>query len=178
MTVMVGQSAPAFECEAWLRGAERETPISLDDFRGRWVVLFFYPRDFTFICPTELAAFAALHAEFTAEDASLVGASTDSFYSHKAWFESDGRLAEVEYPVLADASHRVSRAYGVLLDNGEALRATFIIDPHTNVRHVSVSDLDVGRNPAETLRVLQALKTGERCPVNWRPGVATLGAAA
>ncbi len=178
MTLMVGQPAPALECEAWLRGAARETQISLDDFRGRWVVLFFYPRDFTFICPTELATFAELHGDFEAEDAVLVGASTDSFYSHKAWFETDQRLTGVNYAVLADTSHSVSRAYGVLLENGEALRATFILDPEGTVRHVSVSDLDVGRNPAETLRVLQALKTGERCPVNWRPGLATLGAAA
>lgn len=178
MTVMVGQQAPTLECEAWLRGADTATAIALDDFRGRWVVLFFYPRDFTFICPTEIAAFADLDGDFATEDAVVVGASTDSFHSHKAWFESDARLADVDYPVLADTSHRLARAYGVLLDNGEALRGTFIVDPHGILRHASVSDLEVGRNPAETLRVLQALKTGERCPVNWRPGLATLGAAA
>lgn len=178
MTVKVGQPAPNVAAEAYVPGTFEPTPFSVADYRGRWLVLFFYPRDFTFICPTELAALAQLHEQFEAEDAAVVAASTDSFYTHKAWYESDPRLAGVRYPIVADTSHAVSQAYDVLLDNGDALRATFVIDPHGTIRHASVSDLDVGRNPAETLRVLQALKTGERCPVNWRPGLATLGVAA
>jgi len=177
MAVKVGQPAPSFVAEAWVRGATEPMRLSSDELRGRWLVLFFYPRDFTFICPTELATLAELHEDFEAEDATIVATSTDSFYSHKAWFESDERLSGVRYAVIADTSHALSNAYDVLLDNGDALRATFVVGPDGTVRHASVSDADVGRNPGETLRVLQALKTGERCPVNWRPGIATLGAA-
>jgi alkyl hydroperoxide reductase subunit AhpC len=140
-------------------------------------VLFFYPRDFTFVCPTELQAFAELTEEFAAEDAVLVAVSTDSYWSHKAWFESHPLLADVTYPVLADTSHAVSSRYDVLLEDASALRATFVIDPDGIVRHASVSDQNVGRSPAETLRVLQALRTGSLCPVDWRNGQPTLRAA-
>lgn len=141
-------------------------------------MLFFSPRDFTFVCPTELQGFAELQNDFTDEGATLMAASTDSFYSHKAWFESHSLLADVRYPVLADPSHELSRAFGVLGDDGAALRGTFLIDHDGILRHASVTDLNVGRSPAETLRVLQALQTGELCPVDWRPGVATLSVAA
>ena len=174
MAVRVGKTAPEIEAEAYVRGAPGPERFSLAGQRGTWVVLFFYPRDFTFICPTEIAAFAALEPDFIAEHALVVGASTDSYYSHKAWFESDPRLAHVSYRVLADTSHRASHDYGVLLEDGAALRGTFVIDPEGVVRHLSVNELDVGRNVEETLRVLRALKLGELCPVNWRPGEATL----
>jgi peroxiredoxin (alkyl hydroperoxide reductase subunit C) len=137
-------------------------------------VLFFYPRDFTFICPTELVAFGELEADFKAEEAVVIGASTDSFFSHKAWFESDARLLLVNYPVLADTSHQLSKGFDVLLDDGASLRGTFIIDPQGVVRHITVNDLEVGRNVQETLRVLQALRSGELCPVAWKPGESTL----
>jgi peroxiredoxin (alkyl hydroperoxide reductase subunit C) len=175
--VGVGGPAPEFLADAYMRGAVEPQPLSLAQFRGTWLVLLFYPRDFTFVCPTELQALATLETEFDRKGASIVAASTDSFYSHKAWFESDARLREAGYPVIADTSHELSAAYGVLLPDGSALRAAYVIDPEGIVRHVPVTDLNVGRNVDETLRVFEALRTGELCPVNWRPGEPTLAAA-
>ena len=174
MTIQIGQPAPDFQADAWIRGAHGPRKVTLSEYRGKWVVLFFYPRDFTFICPTEIASFGALQPGFESEDAVVIGASTDSFFTHKAWFESDPRLQGINYPVLADTSQQVSREFNVLLDDGAALRGTFIIDPEGIMRHITVNELDVGRNVDETLRVLQALRIGELCPVGWRPGQATL----
>jgi len=178
MNVQVGKPAPEFEAEAYRRGSLEAARLSLKDYRGRWVVLFFYMRDFTLICQTEICAYADLEGQFQKEAAEIVAASTDSFSSHKAWFESNPRLGMVNYPVLADTSHQASEAYGVLLPAGTAQRATFIIDPEGAVRYVDVTELNVGRNARETLRVLQALKTGEPCPAGWRPGQPTLSAEA
>ena len=170
--VKVGEKAPEFELEAYVAGEIRE--VSSRDYRGRWIVLFFYPADFTFVCPTEIRGFAQMEEEFAKHDAVIIGASTDSAYSHKAWLERD--LPEVRFPVLADTAHKLSRAYGVLIeDQGVALRGTFIIDPEGVLRYMVVSDLNTGRSVRETLRVLQALQTGELCPVDWQPGEATLG---
>src|SRR3954453_7198537 len=163
MTLQVGQPAPQIDPAAYEREAADAIRITSDELAGRWVVLFFYPRDFTFVCPTELASFADLHSAFEAEDAIVIGASTDSYYSHAAWFESPRMLGGVDYPVLADTAQDLARAYGVLTDDGSALRGTFVIDPEGILRHASVSDQSVGRSPAETLRVLQALRTGELC---------------
>ena len=148
--------------------------MRLAEHRGKWIVLFFYPRDFTFICPTEIVAFGELEADFKAEEAVVIGASTDSYFSHKAWFESDARLLGVSYPVLADTSHQLSKGFDVLLDDGASLRGTFIIDPQGGLRHMTVNDLEVGRNVQETLRVLQALRSGELCPAAWKLGESTL----
>ena len=174
----VGSRVPEFTAEAYVRGVRDPQTLGVPVHDGAWTALVFYPRDFTFVCPTELHGFGELQDAFAAEDATLMAASTDSFYSHKAWFESHSLLADVRYPVLADPSHELSRAFGVLGDDGAALRGTFLVDPGGILRHASVTDLNVGRSPAETLRVLQALRTGELCPVNWRPGVATLSVAA
>jgi len=174
MAVRIGKPAPEFEADAWVRGAFGPRRVASSQYRGHWLVLFFYPRDFTFICPTEIAAFGAMQPAFEGEGAALVGASTDSFYTHKAWFESDPRLRDVNYAVLADTSHAVASAFDVLLDDGATVRGTFIVDPEGIVRHISLNELDVGRNVGETLRVLQALRTGELCPVDWKPGQATL----
>jgi peroxiredoxin (alkyl hydroperoxide reductase subunit C) len=176
MVVRVGSPAPDFVAEAYVRAEPKPHEIRLSELRGRWVVLFFYPRDFTFVCPTEIAAFARLHEHFEKERAVVIGASTDSYYSHKAWFETDPRLGEVNYPVIADSSHDVSEAFDVLLDDGSALRGTFIIDVEGIMRHIQVNDLDVGRNVEETLRLLRALRTGELCPEGWEIGQATLTA--
>jgi len=124
--------------------------------------------------PHRTLAFGELEADFKAEEAVVIGASTDSFFSHKAWFESDARLLRVNYPVLADTSHELSKGFDVLLDDGASLRGTFIIDPQGVVRHITVNDLEVGRNVQEILRVLQALRSGELCPVAWKPGESTL----
>ena len=177
MTLRVGSPAPDFAVDAYVAGDEGPGHIALSDFAGSWLVLVFYPRDFTFVCPTELQAFAELADAFADEDAALVAASTDSYWSHRAWFESHPMLTHVRYPVLADTSQRVAAAYGVLADDGSAVRGTFVIDPDGVLRHATVSDQSVGRSPDETLRVLQALRTGALCPVSWRKGEPTLQAA-
>ena len=167
----VGNKAPDFKAQAYVAGQFKD--VSLKDFQGKWVCLFFYPLDFTFVCPTEIRGFATRAAEFKEANCEIVGCSTDSVYSHKAWFEKD--LAEVKFPVLADTAHQVSRDYGVLLeDKGIALRGTFLIDPNGVLQWMTVNALDVGRSVDETLRVLQALQTGERCPIDWKPGKPTL----
>jgi len=176
MTVRIGERAPDLAEEGYVRGEPQPRKLELSDLRGRWVVLFFYPRDFTFVCPTEIEAFARLHERFEKERAVVLGASTDSWESHKAYFESDPRLEGVSYPVVADASHELSEAFGVLLKDGRALRGTFIIDVGGTVRHIQINDLDVGRNVEETLRLLGALRTGELCPESWEPGEPTLTA--
>ena len=158
MVVRVGEAAPDAAVDYWVRGAPEPRRMQLADHRGAWVVLFFYARDFTFICPTEIAAFAEKQRDFEAEGAVVIGASTDSYFSHNAWFEQDEILSDVQFPVIADTSHRISELFGVLLDDGSALRGTFIIDPDGVLRHMSVNEIDVGRNVSETLRLLQALR--------------------
>ena len=170
----IGHSAPHVVVDAYVRGLDEPWRMTLADYRGKWVVLFFYPRDFTFVCPTEIEAFARLHSRFTTEDAVVLAASTDSYYCHKAWYETDRRLASVEYPIIADSALQLSATLGVLREDGAAMRATFILDPEGIVRHILVNDLDVGRNPEETLRTLQALRMGTLCPVSWYPGQPTL----
>jgi alkyl hydroperoxide reductase subunit AhpC len=176
--VRIGSQAPVVPVPAYVPGEPEPRVLPLDAYSGEWVVLFFYPRDFTFVCPTELRAFAELHAEFAAAGARVVAASTDSYWSHRAWYGSEPALAGVRYPVLADTALALADAYGVLEADGSALRATFVIDPQGTIRHGSVSDQAIGRSPAETLRVVQALQTGELCPVDWRPGTPTLRLAA
>jgi len=172
--VKLGEKIENFTADAYVAGEFKK--ISLEEFKGKYVVLFFYPLDFTFICPTEIKQFARYNNEFEKENAVVIGASTDSLHSHKAWFEKD--LPEVKYPVIADTTHRVSRLFNVLKDDeGISFRGTFIIDPNGCLRYSVVSDLSVGRNVMETLRVLKALKTGELCPVEWVPGNQTLGKA-
>ncbi|MAG11856.1 MAG: thioredoxin peroxidase [Parcubacteria group bacterium] len=170
--LQVGHSAPAWSATAYQKGKEFRT-VSSADYAGKWVVLFFYPRNFTFVCPTELKAFAASCEEFREVNAQLVAVSTDSEWSHKAWFEKD--MPDVQYPVLADTTHEIAWNYNVLVEKtGEALRGTFIIDPEGVLRYSVVSDLNVGRSVDETLRVLRALQTGGLCPANWKQGEATL----
>ncbi len=174
MAIRVGSLVSDAVVDYWVRGAHGPKKMSLQDYRGKWVVLFFYPRDFTFICPTEIAAFGTLQSAFEQEDAVVIGASTDSFFSHKAWFEQDERLKEVNFPVMADTAHSLAREFDVLLDDGATLRGTYIIDPDGVIQHMSVNSLDVGRSIEETLRVLQGLKCGELCPVGWQPGADTM----
>ena len=155
--VKIGQKVPEFSAEAYHVG--KFTRVKSSDFKGKWMVLFFYPLDFTFVCPTEIEGFAAKEAEFKKRNAVVIGASTDSVHSHKAWFERD--LQQVKFPVLADTTHAVTKLFGILKeDQGIAYRGTFIIDPEGMLRYVVVSDLSVGRNVEETLRVLVALQSG------------------
>jgi alkyl hydroperoxide reductase subunit AhpC len=178
MSLTIGRPAPALSAPAWIRGADRPVDVELPALGGAWTVLAFYPADFTFVCPTELRAFAELDDEFRAAGAQVIAASTDGYWTHSAWFETDPRLSGVRYPVIADTAHHVSRAYGVLADDGVALRATILIDPEGIVRHASVTDRSVGRRADEALRLLQAMNTGDLCPVDWQPGRPTLGIAA
>jgi len=142
---------------------------------GRWQVWFFWPKDFTFVCPTEIKGFADLAHEFSERDAQLYGASTDSEFVHLAWRRDHEDLRELPFPMVSDLKRELSHALGILdAEAGVPLRATFIVDPDGIIRHVTVNDLDVGRSPAETLRVLDGLQSGELCPCNWQRGEATL----
>ena len=173
--ITLGKAAPDFTDVAAYRAGEFTT-VSLNDFRGSWLGFFFYPRDFTFICPTEIRGFGKHEADFAALDCKVLAASTDSTWSHKTWFERD--LPDVKYPVLADTTLCVSRDYGVLDEtDGSSQRGLFVINPEGIVKYVVVSSGSVGRSVAETLRVLKALQSGELCPVEWEPGQETLGKA-
>ena len=169
----VGEFAPDFCTEALMPdGTFGE--ISLEDYQNKWVVLFFYPLDFTFVCPTEILEFSKRHKEFEKLDTQVLGISTDSIYSHQAWCNGD--LGKLNYPLLSDITKDISYEYEVLLEEkGIALRGTFIIDPEGVIRIKVVHDLDIGRSVDETLRVLTALQTGELCPVGWKKGKKTLG---
>lgn len=172
---VVGSIAPTFRAQAYIDGQIRE--ISLSDYKGKWVVLFFYPLDFTFVCPTEIQEFSKRCDEFKKKNAQVLSVSTDSAYSHKAWCEQGG-LGKLSFPMISDLTHKISQDYGVLLEErGIALRGTFIIDPDGKVRSCTINDLQVGRSVDETLRVLNAFQTGELCPVGWQPGQKTLGKA-
>jgi alkyl hydroperoxide reductase subunit AhpC len=170
--IKVGEQAPSFSDVTAYQGGQFKK-ISFAEYRGQWLILFFYPRDFTFVCPTEIKEFARWEKEFHAAGASILGCSTDSEWSHKNWFERD--LPDIRYPVLADTAHGVVRLYNVEDQEGAAQRGTFIIDPDGKLRWMTVSDNSVGRSVKEVLRALKALQTGELCPVEWQPGEKTLG---
>lgn len=173
MSVQVGQKAPSFKMQGIFKNEIRD--IHLEDYAGKWAVLFFYPGDFTFVCPTEVTEFSEKNDDFAELDAQVLGVSVDSVYAHKAWIRD---LGELRYPLLSDITKAVSRDYGVLIeDKGISLRGAFIIDPEGMLRYLVVHDLNIGRSVDEILRVLNALQTGEMCPVEWRPGKATLGKA-
>ena len=176
----VGDQFPHFE----LTGVVSEDinhafqPVSSDSNPGKWKVVFFWPKDFTFVCPTEIVGFNELRGEFGDRDTQLVGLSTDSEYVHLAWRKSHPDLRDLPFPMLADLKRELSGAAGILdKKEGVALRATFIVDPEGVIRFASVNDLSVGRNPREVLRILDALQTDELCPCNWHKGEQTLNAA-
>src|SRR6516164_7991079 len=149
-----------------------------ESFPGKWKVLFFWPKDFTFVCPTEIAAFGKLEREFRARDAQLLGVSIDSEYVHLAWRREKEELRSLPFPMLADIKRELAGSLGILdPEAGVAQRATFIVDPQGVIRFVYVTDLNVGRSPQEVLRVLDALQTDELCPCNWQKGEETLKAA-
>lgn len=175
--IKVGTPAPTFSnVPCYQKGMSEFGKVSLSDYKGKWLVFFFYPRDFTFICPTELKGFSTHASEFDALNCSVLAASTDSAWSHKAWFERD--LQDVAYPILADTTLAVSRDYQVLNDaDGSAERGLFIIDPEGIVKYSLISSGSVGRSVKEVLRVLQALQSGDLCPIEWTPGEKTLGKA-
>lgn len=176
----IGDKLPAFDVPAVVSIEQDRafTRVTESSDAGKWKVIFFWPKDFTFVCPTEIAAFGRLAAEFNDRDAVIYGVSTDSEFVHLAWRRSHPDLKELPFPMLADIKRGISGAFGVLdRSEGVALRATFIVDPQGTVRHASVNDLNVGRNPDEVLRVLDALQSGELCPCNWQKGDQFLKAA-
>ena len=153
-------------------------PFTNADQAGNWQVVFFWPKDFTFVCPTEIAAFGKLNREFSDRGAQLFGVSTDNEYVHLAWRKDKEELRNLPFPMLSDIKRELSGALGILdAEAGVAQRATYIVDPDGLIRFVYVTDLSVGRNPAEVLRVLDALQTDELCPCNWQKGQDTLKAA-
>jgi peroxiredoxin (alkyl hydroperoxide reductase subunit C) len=176
----VGQRFPQFALTGVVSGNPEKAfqPVSSDSFAGKWQVLFFWPKDFTFVCPTEIAAFGKLDKEFRARDAQLLGVSIDSEYVHLAWRRDKEELRNLPFPMLADVKRELSGALGILdPEAGVAQRATYIVDPQGVIRFVYVTDLSVGRSPEEVLRVLDALQTDELCPCNWQKGDETLKAA-
>jgi peroxiredoxin (alkyl hydroperoxide reductase subunit C) len=171
-TARVGDPAPVFRSAAYMPDGSFGD-VNLADYRGKYVVLFFWPLDFTFVCPTEIRGFEEARAAFEKEGAKILGVSVDSKYCHKAWVENG--LGRVGFPLLSDITKEISRSFGVLLEeDGVALRGTFIIDPEGKVMSSTTNFLNTGRNVGETLRTLQAIKTGGLTACNWKPGEATL----
>jgi peroxiredoxin (alkyl hydroperoxide reductase subunit C) len=176
----VGDKFPAFTLKAVVSTNPKHafTEVSESSNGGKWKVVFFWPKDFTFVCPTEIAAFGHLNSDFNDRDAVIYGVSIDSEFVHLAWRQNHADLKELPFAMLADIKRELSQALGVLDKNeGVALRATFIVDPEGVIRFASVNDLSVGRNPQEVLRVLDALQTDELCPCNWQKGDEVLQAA-
>ncbi len=176
----VGQKFPEFNLKT-VSSNEAETAfgeLSLEQLGNQWKVFFFWPKDFTFVCPTEIAAFNKLADEFTDRECVLLGASTDSEYVHLAWRQHHEDLGDIKFPWLSDIKRDLCSELGILdQEEGVAYRATYIVDPDNIIRFVGVNDLAVGRNPEEVLRVLDALQTDELCPCNWKKGDETLKAA-
>lgn len=176
---LVQKKAPDFEADCAIGCDFRK--IKLSDYRGKWLVLFFYPLDFTFVCPTEITAFSDRIEDFKRLNTEIIACSVDSKFTHLAWLNTprkDGGLGNIEYPLLSDITKKISADYGVLLDSGIALRGLFIIDPEGAVAYEVIHDLGIGRNVDEALRVLEALqmvhKSGEVCPANWHKGDKTM----
>jgi alkyl hydroperoxide reductase subunit AhpC len=176
----VGDTFPAFELTGVvsLEKGKEFAPISSAASPGKWKVVFFWPKDFTFVCPTEIAAFGKRYRDFVDRDTEVFGVSHDNEYVHLAWRRTHPDLKDLPYPMLADVKQELTAAAGVIhKQEGVPLRATFIVDPTGIIRHVSVNDLNVGRSVDEVLRLLDGFQTDELCPCNWRPGEKTLEAA-
>jgi peroxiredoxin (alkyl hydroperoxide reductase subunit C) len=179
--IKINEKAPEFTEEAYVNDEFKK--ISLSDYKGKWVVLFFYPADFTFVCPTELGELADHYDEIKALGAEIISVSTDTHYVHKAWHDESETIKKIKYPMLSDPAQRVSRAYETLIESGDdaglSLRATFFIDPQGVVKAFEFHNNDIGRSVDELIRKLQAAKFveenhGQVCPMNWHPGSKTL----
>lgn len=176
----IGQTFPSFKGTAVVSSDIKTAfkDISDSDYEGRWKVVFFWPKDFTFVCPTEIAAFGKLNGDFNDREADIIGVSTDSEFVHLAWRQQKEELRDLPFPMLSDIKRELSDELGILDETaGVAQRAVYLVDPDNIVRFVMVTDLNVGRNSAEVLRVLDALQTDELCPCNWEQGEETLKAA-
>jgi len=173
----VGEKFPDYKVTATmsLKKGQEFKELTNTDYEGKWKVYFFWPKDFTFVCPTEIAAFGKLNKEFTDRDAQILGGSTDSEFVHHAWRTHHDDLRDLPFPMLADIKRDLTGQLGILdPEAGVAQRATYIVDPENVIRFAYVTDLSVGRNPQEVLRVLDALQTDELCPCNWQKGEETL----
>ena len=175
----IGKQFPRFELKGTVSSDLNHAfqTFTNDSFPGKWQVVFFWPKDFTFVCPTEIAAFGKLNREFQARDAQILGVSIDSEFVHLAWRQAKEELQSLPFPMLADIKKDLTSALGILSEEGVAQRASFLVDPEGIIRFVYVTDGSVGRNPAEVLRVLDALQTDELCPCNWSQGEETLKVA-
>ena len=171
---LIDKKAPDFEADAFKESDF--TKIKLSDFKGKWMILFFYPADFTFVCPTELEGFAKEYEKFQKKNCEIISVSTDTVFTHKAWIAADPRLKGIKYYMASDRNSEVSRAYDVFESKtGNSSRGLFIIDPEGVVKYLVVTQDNVGRSTEETYRVLSALQTGGLCPVNWQEGEKLLG---
>ena len=176
----VGNKFPEFKLKATVGTKSLETAfadITNDSYAGKWLCVFFYPKDFTFVCPTEIKGFGDLNSQFQDRDCQVLAASTDSEFVHLAWRKDHKDLHDLPFPMLADIRKDLTSALGILDEEGVARRAAFLVDPEGVIRFVYVTEGSVGRNPAEVLRVLDALQTDELCPCNWQSGDETLKAA-
>ncbi len=173
----IGKKFPEFKLKA-VQGLDAKTAfseVSRETYAGRWLVVFFYPKDFTFVCPTEIKGFGDLNKDFANREAQVLGVSTDNEFVHLAWMNQKDELKNLPFPLLSDIRRDLSGTLGILEESElVALRATYIVDPTGIIRYVSVNDMNVGRNPKEVLRVLDALQTDELCPCNWEKGKPTL----
>jgi NADH-dependent peroxiredoxin subunit C len=177
-SLKINTPAPEFDAEAFHNGEIKK--VSLENYKGKWVIIFFYPADFTFVCPTELGEMADKYQEFIKQDAEILSVSTDTVFVHKAWHDSSDTIKRIKFPMVADPTHEISRKYNVLIDEeGVALRGSFLIDPDGILRAFEVHDNSIGRSAEELFRKLEASKFvkehgGEVCPANWKPGSKTL----
>ncbi|KAF0215353.1 MAG: peroxiredoxin [Geobacteraceae bacterium] len=176
LTTLVTQEAPDFTAEAVMPD-DTFGEITLSGYRGKYVILFFYPLDFTFVCPSEILAFNKRLGDFKAKNCEVIGVSVDSKFTHLAWKNTpleNGGIGNVQYPLVQDLNKAISRSYGILFNDSVALRGLFLIDPHGKVRHAIINDLPLGRNVAEALRMVDAVQFyeahGEVCPANWQEG--------
>jgi peroxiredoxin 2/4 len=173
MERLIGKQAPYFKMAAVKGDGSDFTEVKLDDYKGKWLVMFFYPLDFTFVCPTEITGFSKRYTEFKSINAELLTVSCDSQYSHQAWIKND--LGQINFPMAADKTGEVSRSYGILIEEEcISLRGLFVIDPEGVMRYSAVHDLNVGRSVDETLRVVKAFQTGGLCALDWCEGENTL----
>lgn len=171
--ITIGDNFPDFNLKAVVSNDISNAFVDIEktNYPGKWLVAFFWPKDFTFVCPTEIAEFGRLTAEFAERDTQVLGISTDSEFVHLAWRREKEELRDLPFPMLSDIKRELSKQLGILNEQeGVANRATFIVDPHGIIRFVMVTDMNVGRNPHEVLRVLDALQSDQLCPCNWKPG--------
>jgi peroxiredoxin (alkyl hydroperoxide reductase subunit C) len=174
----IGHPAPTFTAEAFQDGQIKK--ISLEDYKGKWVIIFFYPADFTFVCPTELGEMADKYSEFAKQGAEVLSVSTDTIFTHKAWHDTSETIKKIKFPMVADPTHEISYKYETLIEEeGVALRGSFLIDPEGILKAFEIHDNSIGRSADELFRKLEAAKFvaehgGEVCPANWKPGKSTL----